>query len=272
MRKRMVLPLIASAGAVLWPGAALAAEADPALIVDADGDGGLGTAVHAPTLSGSASGSLTASVSRRGSGTVTIGRSPTTTTDRALRFPAYTGTAARNAVIAIRNTGGADALAVGAGDFSWQADFIQDLDLGDVPAEGDNIVQRGLWGGAQWKLSADRRRVACHQRVDGAGAAIATPKVTLGRGWFRATCARTNTATADRATLTLTVQRWNGTAWVPLGQPQVSPSNAYGPLTFPAGVPVSIGGKVGSSPPHPVPAQPDQFNGSIDNVVVRIGP
>ena len=139
--------------------------------------------------------------------------------------------------------------------------------------DGDNIFQRGLSGDpAQWKLSADGHKAQCFIKTTGMTTPLATPPLTVGSGWYRAVCRRANGAAAGHATLTMTLRKWNGSAWVAVaGSPTTAPGNAYGALDFPAALPVSVGGKLRSNDPLELTTSPDQFNGIVDNVRLTLG-
>ena len=177
------------------------------------------------------------------------------------------------AALSIRNKSATDALESGNGNFTWQADFVQDSNLGADATDGDNIFQRGLSGDpAQWKLSADGHKAQCFIKTTGMTTPLATPPLTVGSGWYRAVCRRANGAAAGHATLTMTLKRWNGSAWVAVaGSPTTAPGNAYGALDFPAALPVSVGGKLRSNDPLELTTSPDQFNGIVDNVRLTLG-
>lgn len=251
------------------------APASPVVALSVDfNELAVGTPITAPLLGGAAASGLASTVLTEGGpdGVAMTGENPSDPSAGALRLPAYAALNRPNtplAITRITNATPVDRLEIGMSDFSFQADFSLDLDTGTDITDGNNIVQRGLSGSVQWKLSADRRHVQCFMRT-ASGLAINTPIVSISdTAWYRATCARTTT-TASTATLTLTVQRWDGTRFAAFAPVRVSKGNAYGAMTFSAAsIPVTIGGKVTNK--GVLHNHPDQFNGSIDNVALRIG-
>lgn len=193
-------------------------------------------------------------------------------------FAMYTVTPAR--------LGTADVLAPGTARFTFGADFKLDrgttvgVGVGD---DGNNLVQRGLYGGDQFKLQVDVRPglladasddvevLSCSVRES--GVTTATAKVTVRDGqWFRARCEREVVGGLDVLILSVT-NLSTGAVY-----PEVATvgSVAAARLDFPDAnlttgrIPMSIGGKVSASG-VPMPSSTDQFNGRIDNVYYRVG-
>lgn len=176
-------------------------------------------------------------------------------------------------VVAIKNISstGADALNPGTGDFTWKADFSLDDQAGSDPADGDNIVQRGLYSGHLWKMSADGHKYVCTVKAPGTGNEIETPAITVPnqtphRFWYRGRCNRSVTGV-----LTATLQAYDKaqSAWVSVKS--VAKSGAGVDFTaMPKSTPVSIGGKLNSTWTG-INREPDQFNGVIDNVALTLG-
>jgi hypothetical protein len=163
-----------------------------------------------------------------------------------------------------------DLLDTGRRSFLWGADFS----VSSTASGGNNIFQRGLTGGPQWKLSADTQTsgvhdIKCFLKMDeGASPAVSTEPFLIQPGderWHRATCQRTGAGA-----LSITVRRRSGSGWRIVWQHSTPAGSAVGPLTFEApstdttGTLATVGGKVAvDGAIHP---EPDQFNGRIDNV------
>ena len=251
---------------------AAAAQAAPVLVLDVDfNQGSLGSVITTPALFGTAAAGLGSTIVAEGGGQAVTGPNASSSSGKAMRLPVYAVLNRPNtplAVMSIANSTTTEAINIGTQTFSWQADFSQDTNLGADTQDGDNLFQRGLAGEtSQWKLSVDAHKIGCFLRVNGVG--VQTPSVTISdQSWYRAVCKRQNTS-ATTATLKLTVQKWNGAAWTAVASP-AAVGGAFGALAFPVSRRMSVGGKLKSSD-GTLHAQPDQFNGSIDNVQLRIG-
>ncbi len=190
----------------------------------------------------------------------------------AVRFPAHDASAGgARAVLVVSNTGGVDQLNPGTADFTWGADFAIDAtsftkDTG-THDNGDNLIQRGLSGTRhQFKLELDDHRPSCVLQNTAGGAFRITVPVTVAPDqWYRATCQRSGTA------LTVTLQHFTDQGAVD-GTWSAVRRNASGfgavSWTDPS-VPLTVGGKLNPKSTA-VNAASDQFNGSVDNVVVDI--
>ena len=271
----MPLPLrlrsAAAVSALALTALAPPAHAAPVLVLDIDfNSGSQGSVITSPVLLGTASGSLTAGVVTEGGGQAVTGPNPASSSNKAMRLPAYAVLNRPNTPLAVLKVGNAtatEAISIGDQTFTWQADFSQDTNLGTDANDGDNIFQRGLAGAtSQWKLSADGHKVGCYMRVNGVGFNTGTITIT-DTAWYRAICKRTR-VNATTGTLVLTLRRWDGAAFVTVGTKQ-SATNAAGDMPFPVGTPMTVGGKLNNN--GTLHSQPDQFNGSIDNVQLRVG-
>jgi hypothetical protein len=258
-------------------GTAGPASAAAVTVLQAKFDGGtIGATITSPVLTGSAATSVSSTVVTQSPGLATFVQGATNASGghvsgTAMRLPAYQllGPTTPLAVASIRNLG-TEAMNPGTGTFTWKADFSLDDNDGTVATDGDNIFQRGLSPNTQWKLSADHHKVLCSVRVVGGTGPVNTPMVTIplqtsNVSWYRGTCKRT-----AAGTLTLTVQQYDraAAAWVAFGTPQ-SVTGAQGDLTMASTIPVSIGGKLTNG--NNLASIPDQFNGSVDNVVLTFG-
>lgn len=173
----------------------------------------------------------------------------------ALGFPAVSD-AAEPPGLAVVVQGAAGSLpSPGDADFSYGADVVLDATTTTDLDNGDNVLQRGLASDAsQFKLQVDNGRPSCTVMGTG-GRLIAKARQPLAAAaWFRLRCDRTG----DQITLTV--------APVAGGEPEtVSAAGTVGSVSFVDGLPLSIGRKVAPDA-LPILTQPDQFNGSIDNV------
>ncbi|MBR7744438.1 hypothetical protein KC207_14175 [Phycicoccus sp. BSK3Z-2] len=248
-----------------------AAGAEPGLVLDVDfADAPAGRILHEPSLGGSAAGSLRAVVVTQDARAYTA-HSPAAEDEQALRLPEYEvldGTRTPLAVLGIRPTGGSDPLAVGERSFRWQADFRQDPDIGDDPADGDNLLQRGLYDDrSQWKLSVDKHVVGCYLKTaDGRRSGVETRLHDID-SWHRATCERTVTGEGT-AVLSLTLGVWDGEDFQETFSGE-APENAFGAVEFDPDALVSVGGKL--NPDGSLSGSPDQFNGWVDGIALRVG-
>jgi hypothetical protein len=127
---------------------------------------------------------------------------------------------------------------------------------------GDNVIQRGLFGAAaQLKLQVDHRRPSCLVRGD-AGTVLAKSSVTLEAGtWYRVTCRRT----ADE--VAVTVSRLVDGKGVDTSVDRVE--GAIGDVRFSSETAVSIGGKLGPNG-GPVKDATDQYDGLLSRVHLSI--
>jgi hypothetical protein len=194
----------------------------------------------------------------------------------AVGFPVYEplSPSTRLAIVSITNpatitTSAADPMNPGSGPFSFGADFLIQDNTGSDAADGDNVFQRGLNGGTQWKLSVDHHQAVCS--VKGAGkAAVKTPAISIPPkrpqvSWYRASCVRDASGN-----LTATVQQydWWVSAWQPFATTSVGGAGVD--LSMAPQTPVSIGGKLNVNNTITMSA-PDQLNGAVDNVRLTIG-
>jgi hypothetical protein len=127
---------------------------------------------------------------------------------------------------------------------------------------GDNLVQRGLFDQrAQYKVQLDHRIPSC--RVKGSlGAVSVSSSVRRVRPgvWYRVRCVRAG----NRLSIVLTA--WSSSGRTKTRDSKTGPIGSVAPRPR---VPISIGGKLAQR--GVIDDASDQFNGRIDNVVVRIG-
>ena len=247
------------------PAAGLDDEAPPRppdVVVDLDFEQSYvapGVVIAGATNHGSAQ--VTVSVTTQSGGRITRADGPDSPS--ALRLPAYDGeTPGAAAVMVVRSRGAEDQLAPGTRGFEFGASFdLDDVSSGSESDNGDNLLQRGLFADdAQFKLQVDHGVVSC--RVAGAaGEALARSRRQVVRGvWYRADCTRVG------RTVRLVVSRLDDQ---PTVVETVTVAARTGAVRMPASVPLAIGGKV--APDGLITASAsDQFNGLIDDVVLRI--
>jgi hypothetical protein len=177
------------------------------------------------------------------------------------------------AIVSLRNTTSTvDPLNPGSGNFTWQADFSLDDNVGTDNTDGDNLVQRGLIPEKQWKLSVDLHQAGCYVRTVARGTEAVTPLITIPNQtsnirWYRAICNRSLTGV-----LTLRVYAYwtSKAAWV-LFRSSTAPQSASGSLAMARTVPVAIGGKLKDDGTISLSPAADQFNGKVDNVILTVG-
>jgi hypothetical protein len=184
----------------------------------------------------------------------------------ALDMPDFT-TASRypRAALVVRNATDTDHLSPGSHDFMWGADFQLDevSTAHPGPDNGDNLLQRGLWGqAAEYKAEVDLRRASC--AVHGAeGTLLVRARMNTEPGkWYRMRCFRA----AD--SLTVSVSELGVDGWGPEVEARVN--GPVGSVDYPASMPVSIGGKIAPNGKL-IQSATDQFNGWIANPVIQIG-
>jgi hypothetical protein len=173
----------------------------------------------------------------------------------ALQFPAVSDLPEPPG-LAVLVQGGAGMLpSPGTADFSYGADVRLDAVSTTELDNGDNVLQRGLAADpTQFKLQMDAGRPACTVTGTGGRLMAKAAKRLSADAWFRLRCERS----ADG--LTLTVSPVAG------GEPEiVVVQGSAGSVDFAADIPFSIGRKVAPDA-LPIVTQPDQFNGTIDNV------
>lgn len=209
--------------------------------------------VAAATLNG---GALTAGHQRDGGRGYSI-RTP--------RFDPSTG--APRAVVRITNATDADVLNPRSAHFKFGADFvIAEPSWRLAPGStdnGDNLVQRGLYGDAsQYKLQVDRDVATCRIKGDLGAVEVSSDVNIRSDLWYRARCRRLSRSVS----ISVTWWRTNGTRHTVTD----SRHGRTGDMTpGRPSWPLSVGGKLrAGGQVHP---STDQFNGRIDNVFLEIG-
>lgn len=215
------------------------------------------------TFANTGSAAVTVDVATRNAGTLVEGPgqggSP-----RSVRFPDHdpATTSPRAVIRVVGNDPGGDPLNPGTGTFSFGADVRIDA-LNAAPGtqdDGNNVIQRGLFGSSQYKIQVDGARASC--RIGGAdGAVLVHNDVTIEPDvWYRLLCTR------EGDEVTIAVTSWNAAGEATTVSKTAV--GATGDLT-PAvpTVPLSVGGKLNDN--GTVTGATDLFNGWIDNPRLR---
>jgi hypothetical protein len=190
------------------------------------------------------------------------------------QFPAHTATGVANPVayaLTPAAFGANDVLAPGENPFTFGADVKLDTGVTADPLtndDGNNLVQRGLSGGDQYKIQIDSD-VTCMTRSAGTIINEAHADITAGT-WQRIRCTRTPLVGGGEQ-LDLVVSAPDGTVL----DTGTDSSGSRAVLDYPTAkvgtpIPFSVGAKVGNKTPLAIEAACDQFNGRIDNVYLDI--
>jgi hypothetical protein len=177
--------------------------------------------------------------------------------------------------------GANDVLAPLSKEFTFGADIKLDTGVTSTAGtndSGNNVVQRGLTGGDQYKIQVDMvgtppnqvPKATCMTRSDGTIVSETPPAAITAGAWTRLRCTRTLVGADEQ--LTLTVSNPSGGTPVSYPDPTVAPvvllNFQTAGMTTP--IPFSVGAKVNNNGTGLVAASTDQFNGRIDNVYVSI--
>lgn len=273
LRGRMLggVGALVTSGLALLPATSAAAATSEVVVLGFDG-GTVGETVTAIDNSGATAGTTRVTVvtdpARAGSIRWAAGAPGS---DTAADLPAFSPSGAR-AIVAVQNLSGTtDALAVGSQRLEFGADIVLDGGTTAVAGstdDGNNVVQRGLYNdNAQFKLEVDGDRPRC--RVKGSGSSVDVGAATsiAPRRWYRLRCVRPSGS--NTVTLTVTPIAADGTFGTPVARSRTA-SGSIGSLGFARDVPLTVGGKLNRSLALASPSS-DQFNGLIDNVVLRRG-
>lgn len=169
----------------------------------------------------------------------------------ALQFPSL---GSESVAVVVQPSSPTD-LTPGTAKFTYGADFMADGDWDD----GDNVVQRGLYTDrGQYKLEIDGGRPACSIKGSTGQVTARSGHVVTPHAWYTAQCVR------EGDTVTVIVRRLGATkVWSRTVEGKTGDVRPESPTTQ-----LSIGAKTWDN--GRVGADPDQFNGTIDNVYVRI--
>lgn len=168
------------------------------------------------------------------------------------------------AVLSVTNAGRGDALAPGAKDFTFGADFnLNRVSIGSSVDNGDNVIQRGMFGNrSQYKIDADGGRISCRIKGSAGGVSVKSSVRAEPGLWYRAECARIG----QRVLLSVR-------EYLPGGGSRLYRNSARGTtgsLTWGSNsVPLAVGGKLNTKGEVVLRAT-DQFNGSVNRAVLTI--
>lgn len=195
------------------------------------------------------------------------------------RFPDFSVSGPTFSAYVVKPTvfGTKDALAPGTKKFTFGADFKLNAGAttGTDEDNGNNVVQRGLSPGDQYKVQVDLEsgtpRVTCVLRNEG-NITSNPPSVAIVAGhWVRVRCQRVVTGGGENVTLTVTYPGGeianpakSAATFRPLANLNFAEATSNSP------VPLSIGGKVFNDGSSVITPDSDQFNGQIDNVYLNI--
>lgn len=180
---------------------------------------------------------------------------------QAIQFPASTGAEEEPGVGLVAFASGEPLPNPGTAPFGFGADVrFDDLGAASANDNGDNVLQRGLAADpTQYKLQVDKGAPSC--TVTGTDGRLIVKGETLENGhWYRLACL------LDADGLTLTVTDLDAESSTDFSVPGV-----VGAVTFADDVPIAIGRKAGPDGAGIV-VQPDQFNGTMDTIWIRIQP
>lgn len=166
------------------------------------------------------------------------------------------------AVLQVRGSRSSDGdeLDPGRSAFAFGATFRLDaVSDGTSVDNGDNLVQRGLaLDVSQYKLEVDHRRPACRVKGSAGTVRVVSSVVAEAGSWYRARCRRHPGRVVLVVTDSSSGHKTRTTGWGSTGS--LRPESPR--------VPLSVGGKLQAD--GALESATDQFNGSIDDVVLRI--
>ena len=179
---------------------------------------------------------------------------------RGVRFPAWAASGSGRSAVLVSTPASRASVAPGARAFTFGASFRLDRrSSGNQRDNGDNLVQRGTYGGrGQFKIQLDRRVPSCRVKGDAGARVVKARRAVAPNQWYAVSCRRTATG------LHLSVRSYAPGAKAAVTRVTGRTGNIVaGTQRF------SIGGKVGpQGAPQP---SSDQFNGAVDNVFLRWG-
>lgn len=184
-------------------------------------------------------------------------------------FPDFNGSSTGpRAVIRVVNRPGvsADGMNPGTARLEYGADITIDALSagGGTTDDGNNVIQRGLFNDvAQFKLEVDNRIPRCRSKGDGGASEVASTVTLTAGARYRVRCVRSSGQLSVRVT-PITAAGTLGTTTT-TAVPDLS-----GNLAFAASTPLAVGGKLNPNGTIAASAS-DQFNGTIDNAILRIG-
>lgn len=183
---------------------------------------------------------------------------------KAFDFPAFSTGAPSGAVLRVTGseTGG-DPLAPGVQDFAFGADFRMDpRSIGSQTHNGDNLIQRGLFGQSQYKIQMDGGLPSCRVKGSQGSLHVRIAMVVDHDLWYRALCSRVGSS------ISLTIVEYHGDG--SRKRYTATERGALGSVSWSRReTPLSVGGKLSSSG-QVIRSSMDQFNGLVSNPVLII--
>lgn len=194
-------------------------------------------------------------------------------------FPAYSSAPANPSAYVVKPTvfGATEALAPGARKFAFGADFRLNAGVTTgVPADnGNNVVQRGLAQGDQYKIQVDViggiPNVTCVVRDEGTITAEPPPVAIQAETWVRVRCTRVVTGGGQHVTLSVSYpggEVANPPASMVTFTPVANLNYATASSLTP--IPLTMGAKVNNEATTVLTTDSDQFNGQLDNLFLKI--
>jgi hypothetical protein len=182
----------------------------------------------------------------------------------AIRFPQFTREPQPGAAVLKVVASEAGTFDPGKRAFRFGADFVLDAESGGTEIDdGDNLIQRGLFGdAAQFKIQVDRRVPSCRIQGSAGEVFVKAEREVEPEAWHRVVCERRD----DVVHLTvgrfdddgrLTKRRW--TSRGKIGTIDLGAEDSY----------LSVGGKLGTTGTV-VQSSTDQFNGVVDEVFFEL--
>ncbi len=196
-----------------------------------------------------------------------IGAPGVTNNGSAGDYPDHTtGPDAPRAIIKITNNANFGLLNPAERDFWFGADV--NLDAINATAgtndDGNNVIQRGLFNEtSQYKIQIDNGKPSCRIKGTLADVFLGSPATLTPGEPYRIRCERLGT------TARLLVWPINPDGSIGSSITNNAKTVDLGPLAFDPSIPVSIGGKLNNDGTI-VASASDQFNGTIDNAILRI--
>lgn len=189
---------------------------------------------------------------------------------RFLRLPAKDTVPGAQATVRIRprpRADGKDALLPGSSSFSFGTDLRYEGDLSSPADKGNNLLQRGTWGNAQYKLQVDGGRVTC--RIAGEPGQVIVPNLRTRTPltvepdvWYRVRCnVQRRVDDAGRVDVTVTMAPLSDLRQVQSRRASAVRMGAVSPTGFP----IDVGGRTPQTR-----RDNDQFEGSLTNVMIDI--
>jgi hypothetical protein len=194
-------------------------------------------------------------------------------------FPAYSSTLTAQSAYTVRPSvfGSGEALAPGKRRFVVGADLRLDTasTTGSSADNGNNVVQRGISTGDQYKVQVDPiagvLSVTCILRDEGTISSRPAPIAVEPGHWLRARCTRDVIGGGEQVTLNVTYP--GGEIANPPSSVVTSPTVTnldFANASASSPIPLAVGAKVNNDGTRVLASDSDQFNGRIDNAYLKI--